>query len=72
MAVAPGRDCSRCATGRSRDLKVVARPSQPERHLADAFFWNDSQKAFLRDGVYEDADCAVGALMSDAKAHNNS
>lgn len=36
----------------------VHSPLKPELHLADAFFWTDSQKAFLREEVLEDADWA--------------
>ncbi|MBT2375588.1 DUF2789 domain-containing protein [Pseudomonas fluorescens] len=33
-------------------------PLKPDLKLADAFFWNDSQRAFLRDEILEDADWA--------------
>ncbi|MBV4460974.1 DUF2789 domain-containing protein [Pseudomonas sp. COR58] len=33
-------------------------PLKPELHLADAFFWNEAQKAFLRDETLDDADWA--------------
>ncbi|WP_085582129.1 MULTISPECIES: DUF2789 domain-containing protein [unclassified Pseudomonas] len=33
-------------------------PLKPELHLADAFFWNEAQKAFLRDEILDDADWA--------------
>lgn len=33
-------------------------PLKPELHLADAFFWSESQKQFLRDEIREDADWA--------------
>jgi len=33
-------------------------PLKPELHLAGAFFWTDSQRAFLRDEICEDADWA--------------
>ncbi|WP_434628092.1 DUF2789 domain-containing protein [Pseudomonas sp. Z6-14] len=34
-------------------------PLKPELHLADAFFWNESQRQLLRDEILEDADWAV-------------
>jgi hypothetical protein len=34
-------------------------PLKPELHLADAFFWTESQAALLRDEILEDADWAV-------------
>lgn len=34
-------------------------PLKPEQHLADAFFWSESQKQFLRDEILDDADWAV-------------
>ncbi|KJZ50398.1 MULTISPECIES: DUF2789 domain-containing protein [Pseudomonas] len=33
-------------------------PLKPELKLADAFFWTDSQQAFLREEILEDADWA--------------
>ncbi|WP_439877377.1 DUF2789 domain-containing protein [Pseudomonas prosekii] len=33
-------------------------PLKPELHLADAFFWSESQAQFLRDEILEDADWA--------------
>ena len=33
-------------------------PLKPELKLADAFFWTDSQKAFLREEILVDADWA--------------
>ena len=33
-------------------------PLKPELKLAEAFFWTDSQKAFLREEILEDADWA--------------
>lgn len=33
-------------------------PLKPELHLADAFFWSEGQKQFLRDEIREDADWA--------------
>jgi hypothetical protein len=33
-------------------------PLKPDLKLADAFFWSDSQRAFLRDEILEDADWA--------------
>ena len=33
-------------------------PLKPELHLADAFFWTESQAAFLRDEILDDADWA--------------
>jgi len=33
-------------------------PLKPALQLADAFFWTDSQKAFLREEILEDADWA--------------
>jgi hypothetical protein len=33
-------------------------PLKPELQLADAFFWTDSQKAFLREEILVDADWA--------------
>ncbi|KAF2408819.1 DUF2789 domain-containing protein [Pseudomonas antarctica] len=37
---------------------TVHSPLKPELRLADAFFWTPSQRAFLRDGIREDADWA--------------
>jgi hypothetical protein len=37
---------------------AVHSPLKPELKLADAFFWTDSQKAFLREEILEDADWA--------------
>ena len=34
-------------------------PLKPELKLADAFFWSDAQKAFLREEILYDADWAV-------------
>lgn len=34
-------------------------PLKPELHLADAFFWSESQRQLLRDEILEDADWAV-------------
>ncbi len=33
-------------------------PLKADLELADAFFWTDSQKAFLREEILEDADWA--------------
>jgi len=33
-------------------------PLKPELHLADAFFWTESQAQLLRDEILEDADWA--------------
>ncbi|MBC3273319.1 DUF2789 domain-containing protein [Pseudomonas sp. SWRI81] len=33
-------------------------PLKPELHLADAFFWSESQAQLLRDEILEDADWA--------------
>ncbi|WP_460151663.1 DUF2789 domain-containing protein [Pseudomonas sp. S2_B07] len=33
-------------------------PLKPELHLADAFFWSESQADFLRNDILEDADWA--------------
>ncbi|CAD0261886.1 DUF2789 domain-containing protein [Pseudomonas veronii] len=33
-------------------------PLKADLKLADAFFWTDSQKAFLREEILEDADWA--------------
>ncbi|UZM13250.1 DUF2789 domain-containing protein [Pseudomonas kielensis] len=33
-------------------------PLKPELHLADAFFWSNSQAQFLREEIREDADWA--------------
>ncbi|MFJ2339816.1 DUF2789 domain-containing protein [Pseudomonas protegens] len=33
-------------------------PLKPELHLADAFFWSESQADFLRTEVLDDADWA--------------
>ncbi|AZF40346.1 hypothetical protein C4J87_0154 [Pseudomonas sp. R1-43-08] len=38
---------------------AVHSPLKPELKLADAFFWTDSQRAFLREEILEDADWAV-------------
>ena len=38
---------------------AVHSPLNPELKLADAFFWTDSQRAFLREEILEDADWAV-------------
>jgi hypothetical protein len=38
---------------------AVHSPLKPELHLADAFFWTDSQRAFLREEILDDADWAV-------------
>ena len=38
---------------------VAHSPLKPELKLAEAFFWTDSQKAFLREEILEDADWAV-------------
>ena len=37
---------------------VAHSPLKPELKLADASFWTDSQRAFLRDEILEDADWA--------------
>ncbi|OPA94825.1 hypothetical protein BFW87_12245 [Pseudomonas fluorescens] len=37
---------------------AVHSPLKPELKLADAFFWTPSQKAFLREGIRDDADWA--------------
>jgi hypothetical protein len=37
---------------------AIHSPLKPELHLADAFFWSESQAAFLRDEILEDADWA--------------
>ncbi|WP_439854125.1 DUF2789 domain-containing protein [Pseudomonas yamanorum] len=37
---------------------AVHSPLKPELHLADAFFWTLSQRAFLRDEILGDADWA--------------
>lgn len=37
---------------------TVHSPLKPELHLADAFFWTPSQRAFLREEIREDADWA--------------
>lgn len=37
---------------------AVHSPLKPELHLADAFFWTSSQRAFLRDEILVDADWA--------------
>ena len=34
-------------------------PLKPELKLADAFFWSDAQKGFLREEILDDADWAV-------------
>ena len=34
-------------------------PLKPDLKLAEAFFWSDAQKAFLREEILEDADWAV-------------
>lgn len=36
----------------------VHSPLKSELHLADAFFWTGSQRAFLREEILEDADWA--------------
>lgn len=33
-------------------------PLKPDLHLAEAFFWSESQAQFLRDEILEDADWA--------------
>jgi hypothetical protein len=33
-------------------------PLKPELHLAEAFFWSESQAQFLREEILEDADWA--------------
>ncbi|WP_339481349.1 MULTISPECIES: DUF2789 domain-containing protein [unclassified Pseudomonas] len=33
-------------------------PLKPGLHLADAFFWSESQRQMLRDEILEDADWA--------------
>lgn len=33
-------------------------PLKPELHLADAFFWSESQQQLLREEILEDADWA--------------
>ncbi|MDR6949586.1 hypothetical protein J2Y39_004205 [Pseudomonas sp. 2957] len=33
-------------------------PLKPELHLADAFFWTESQAQFLREEILDDADWA--------------
>ncbi|WP_332765849.1 DUF2789 domain-containing protein [Pseudomonas koreensis] len=33
-------------------------PLKPDLHLADAFFWSQSQAQFLREDILEDADWA--------------
>ncbi|MGK9416224.1 DUF2789 domain-containing protein [Pseudomonas cedrina] len=38
---------------------TVHSPLKPELKLADAFFWTDSQRAFLREEILDDADWAV-------------
>ena len=37
---------------------AVHSPLKPELHLADAFFWTENQKRFLRNEILEDADWA--------------
>lgn len=37
---------------------AIHSPLKPELHLADAFFWSDSQKQLLREEILEDADWA--------------
>ncbi|NMZ42201.1 DUF2789 domain-containing protein [Pseudomonas proteolytica] len=37
---------------------AVHSPLKAELKLEDAFFWTDSQKAFLREEILEDADWA--------------
>ncbi|WP_447096125.1 DUF2789 domain-containing protein [Pseudomonas sp. CF10PS3] len=37
---------------------AVHSPLKSELHLADAFFWTGSQRAFLREEILEDADWA--------------
>ncbi|NVZ52363.1 DUF2789 domain-containing protein [Pseudomonas sp. B6002] len=37
---------------------AVHSPLKPELHLADAFFWTENQKKFLRNEILEDADWA--------------
>ncbi|MGR3890170.1 DUF2789 domain-containing protein [Pseudomonas sp. 1152_12] len=37
---------------------AVHSPLKPDLKLADAFFWTPSQRAFLRDGMLDDADWA--------------
>ncbi|PQZ85429.1 MULTISPECIES: DUF2789 domain-containing protein [Pseudomonas] len=37
---------------------AVHSPLKADLQLADAFFWTDSQKAFLREEIVEDADWA--------------
>ncbi|WP_226477752.1 DUF2789 domain-containing protein [Pseudomonas sp. MWU16-30323] len=37
---------------------AVHSPLKPELHLADAFFWTPSQRAFLREEILGDADWA--------------
>ncbi|OPA95861.1 hypothetical protein BFW86_00155 [Pseudomonas fluorescens] len=34
-------------------------PLKPDLKLADAFFWTDSQRTFLREEILDDADWAV-------------
>ena len=37
---------------------AVHSPLKADLKLADAFFWTDSQRQFLREGILEDADWA--------------
>lgn len=37
---------------------AVHSPLKGDLKLADAFFWTDSQRQFLREGILEDADWA--------------
>lgn len=37
---------------------AVHSPLKPDLKLADAFFWTDNQKNFLREQILEDADWA--------------
>ena len=37
---------------------AVHSPLKPDLNLADAFFWSESQRAFLREEILEDADWA--------------
>ena len=48
---------------------AVHSPLNAQLKLADAFFWTDSQKAFLREEILEDADWAqVVDELSDGSA----
>ena len=37
---------------------AVHSPLKPDLSLAEAFFWSESQRAFLREEILEDADWA--------------